>query len=270
MTFLRRQGTYSVGTKHDLLTEEELAEFQVGENVIAFLKEYQEKQGLEPNQINVVDWGCGRGRSVAKLRELGFNAFGVEIDRRTMQNGFDLLKSRGMEPESVLRHFDEISHFDDGYFDFVFSEQVLEHVENIDDVATEMGRLTKLDGVGFHQFPGSKTVEEVHLFQPLIHWLPKNIIRRIAIFCWLLLGRGPNTWPEAKGKSRWRASDVYFRYSAQKTYYREVRKLCAAFQDHGFETAHSTLGTPSHWVPEFLKRNGFPAYNIVIMLRKTA
>ena len=78
---------------------------------------------------------------MAKLRKQGFNAFGVEIDRRTMENGFQLFSENGWDPHELLRLLDEVCTFDDGQFDFIFSEQVFEHVADLNEVAREMANL---------------------------------------------------------------------------------------------------------------------------------
>ena len=86
-----------MATKHDGLTEEEVVSCVLNPTVtrqIGLLVE-SAKQRLPGRGLNILDGGYGRGRSVAKLRELGFNAFGVDIDEMVMRNGYALFEKRG-------------------------------------------------------------------------------------------------------------------------------------------------------------------------------
>lgn len=100
----------------------------------------------------MLDWGCGRGRSVVLLNQEGYAAYGVDIDRSYLNRGEDLFRKRGLDPEQLLAVIDAESRtsWPDGYFHVVFSEQVFEHVKDLDQVASEMNRVSKLGGKGFH------------------------------------------------------------------------------------------------------------------------
>ncbi len=261
-----------MGSKHDILTEQELSGFQVSNAVLTAITEFQETVGRSAGQINVLDWGCGRGRSVAKLRELGFNAFGVEIDDATMKNGFDLFHSRGLKPNQLLRNIEDISDFADGYFDFVFSEQVFEHVKDLMLVAKEQARLTKINGVGLHCFPSSHCVEEGHLFMPFVHWLPKNRLRKVSIMMMLALGKGPpNGWPEIRDRPLSHRAEVFYQYLNNKTYYRDIDTICQIFTDVGFDSNYALKGPQprrQNLIPAYLRRNGFPNRSVHLHLRR--
>jgi 2-polyprenyl-3-methyl-5-hydroxy-6-metoxy-1,4-benzoquinol methylase len=43
--------------------------------------------GISCLDLRVLDWGCGRGTTVAKLVEMGFDAYGVDIDPEPIKNG---------------------------------------------------------------------------------------------------------------------------------------------------------------------------------------
>lgn len=216
-----------MGTKHDLLTEKELSSYRVNRKVLEELNIFMRNANIKhPEEVNILDWGCGRGRSVAKLREQGFNAFGVEIDLNVMSNGFELFEKRGLSPSNILKPIDESCYFDNGFFHLIFSEQVFEHIENLDSVLKEHSRLTAQGGIGVHCFPGSKNVSEDHLNMPFVHWFPKNIIRKYWIYLMLLFSYGPkNRWPQTIDKSLWSAADIYYWYINNRTYYRDNDKI---------------------------------------------
>jgi len=262
-----------MGTKHDELTEEELTSYNVNPTVLgqlnSFLKRFPE---MKPEDINILDWGCGRGRSVAKLREKGFNAFGVDIDLTTMSNGFTLFEQRGLPPKSILKPVTELADFKDGYFHLIFSEQVLEHVANLDEMLNEQARLTISGGIGVHCFPGAKNIWESHLHMPLVHWLPKVSIRKYWISIMLLLSCGPKSpWPETKDESFWKATDVYYRYMNEHTYYRKTETICKQFEKNNFEmkcvinTAFSPL---LQFLPRNIHRNGFPRGTVLLIVKR--
>jgi hypothetical protein len=67
--------------------------------------------------------------------------------------------------------------FEDGFFHIILSDQVFEHVSDINALTTELSRLTCSQGEGLHFFPAKWCLIELHLFIPIIHWLPKNKLR---------------------------------------------------------------------------------------------
>ena len=68
-----------VSNYDDPLTEAEFATFRPNAEVIRYLEETRERLGLQRYEMNVLDWGSGRGEYVAWLRDAGYNAFGAEI-----------------------------------------------------------------------------------------------------------------------------------------------------------------------------------------------
>lgn len=262
-----------MGGKHEVLTEAELASFKLHPTCMKPLDDYlRQHPEKKPEDVNVLDWGCGRGRAVAKLREKGFNAFGVEIDRNCLSKGFPIFESRGLSPDSLLRPLDEINSFPDGYFDCVFSQQVFEHVRDLAGVIEEQSRLTAPGGIGIHCFPASKNVWEAHLNMPLVHWLPKSPVRKLWIAGMLNLSYGPKTpWPAVDGKSSWEAADVYYRYANEKTYYRDSKVIQNLFESNGFSAKYSIPSLSwkiRRFLPDYLRRNGFPRGTVVFVVRR--
>ena len=118
-------------------------------------------------QSRVLDFGCGSGEMVSAYRAAGYQAFGCDIvvDRET--------------PElRRIRSEDLRIPFDDGTFDFVFSDQVFEHVADPERAACEIWRVLKPGGVSLHIFPSKLKPIESHVFVPLAG--------AIQSFTWLL------------------------------------------------------------------------------------
>jgi len=265
---------HGMGTKHDILTEEELSVFYINSRVIAQLETILSHcPSRTPEQINVLDWGCGRGRSVAKLREKGFNAFGVEIDQKAMLKGFSLFEQRGLVPGELMKPVSKVGDFDDGFFDLIFSEQVFEHIADLSGVIAEQARITAPGGIGIHLFPGAKNVWEGHLLMPFAHWLPKSLFRKYWIAAMLLLSWGPpkDAWPETIGKSFMEQVNVYYHYLNEKTYYRDSKHICDEFGKCGFDAKYEVSGYNSRilrMIPVDLRKKGFPRGSVTVVVRR--
>jgi len=263
-----------MGTKHDILTEEELKNFSFSKRVGNAIQQFSEgfTPPLPPDKTNILDWGCGRGRSVARLLENKYNAFGVEIDENVIKKGIPLFESRGLAPHKILFQNSQLNQFRDNFFHIIFSEQVLEHVKEIESTIKELFRLTAPGGIGVHEFPGKFRVKESHVMMPLVHWLPKNRLRKMAVALFLKMGKGPQKpWSEAGGQNSGAAAvDTYTSYLNEKTFYREIRCLCRLFSDNGFDVKYA-LSTmcQKKYVPHLLSRNGFPHGNIILYTTKS-
>lgn len=229
-----------MGTRHDVLTEAELATYQAPGLLLRHLREHAARVG---RRLRVLEWGCGRGRLLALLLEEGFDAYGCDVDTGPLRNGRDLFAKRGWEPERRMLCWQpgEPLPFPDGFFDVLVSDQVLEHVGPLDAVLAEMARLTAPDGQGIHRFPSHRRLHEPHLGMPLVHWLPKNGIRRAAIRLFVALGVHAR-WPELGPCSGAETARRYHAYSVDHTWYRPPRALRAALRRHGLEARFRGAG----------------------------
>ncbi len=169
--------------RHDILTEEEMSQFVLDKLIMKKILQHQEEMMLDNAEFNILDWGCGKGNAVAYLRKKGYNAFGVEVDKEMLQNGRSLFLRRALNPDDLLSLLGPggKTKFPDGYFHFVYSYQVLEHTNDIGLIASEINRITIDSGAGLHCYPARFCVIEPHLFMPLIHWAPKNNLRKQLI-----------------------------------------------------------------------------------------
>ena len=115
------------------------------------LSQQQEKN------IKVLDYGCGVGKIVESLRKSKVNAFGCDV----FYEGANRLSqvSRQFLESTIIRKMDNNTiPFEDASFDFVINNQVIEHVENIDIVLTEIQRVLKSGGKVLNLFPDSSNV----------------------------------------------------------------------------------------------------------------
>lgn len=144
--------------------------------------------------------------------------------------------ARGLDADSVFSvlEYGEERTFPDAFFHLSFSEGVFEHVKDIEQVASNLKRVTAPNGAGIHFYPAHKRVIETHLHMPCVHWLPKNKVRKIYIYTSLLLGRGPK-WKQLEDKIKWEQAQTYYEYIIGKTYYRTSRVVADAFRHNEFK-----------------------------------
>jgi 2-polyprenyl-3-methyl-5-hydroxy-6-metoxy-1,4-benzoquinol methylase len=220
--------------KNKLLLETEI---QINESDLFYteLLKYSKNLNKQINEVKVLDWGCGRGQYVGFLLSKGFDAYGVEIDFNVLRQAKDLfeLKNWNFEKRMKVVKANNSTEFPENFFDFIISDQVFEHVSNIDGIAAELYRITKSEGVQIHRWPSKFRIVEPHLFMPFVHWLPKGILRRGLICFFVLVGVEPK-WQELANLSLWKKTSVYTEYSHKKTYYRSLSLLkgkLSTFQD---------------------------------------
>ena len=202
--------------------------------------------GIPRDHLRVLDWGCGRGKTVSKLLKMGFDAYGVDIDPGPIRNGALVMQSLGEDPQKrlICINSDCRTPFADNYFHIVLSNQVFEHVSDIDALASELNRITIPEGKSLHFFPAKWRVIEPHLFVPFVHWLPKNPLRRWYLR--LMLNRIP-VWKELEDKSIPERVQTYYNYSLQKTYYRRLNSIKTKLQNNGFDVEIFPTGSPGRW-----------------------
>jgi len=231
------------GSKHDPLTEAEMAGFHLKSRVIGCLDDCAGRLGVPRDTLRVLDWGCGRGRTVLKLLEMGIDAYGVDIDPGPIKNGIPIMEARGLDPQKRLICIgpDLQTPFPDDFFHVVLSEQVFEHVSDLEALAAELFRITTPGGAGLHVFPAKWRVTESHLHIPYVHWLPKNRLRYWYLY--LMVNRIP-PWRGMEGMSASDRAEVYYRYSVEKTYYRSLKKLRKTLNHNGFDVDIQTGKTP--------------------------
>jgi len=185
--------------------------------------------GLEGRKV--LDMGCGRGELVNALRERGARAFGVEIDPRFVESGKLVCERYPDEyPALSVLNPDGSSIFPDEYFDLIISDQVLEHVAQLDSFAAETARLLRPGGITLHEFPAQRVIMEPHYGIPFAHWLPKNALRWQWINLMLRMGRAKQFFPQLTINDR---TSVIFKYSVEETFYRRPSEIANAFARYG-------------------------------------
>ena len=219
----------------DPLTEGEFGAFRPNAEVVRYLELTRERLGLRRDEMNVLDWGSGRGEYVAWLRDAGYNAFGAEIRKEAAERGKKLLEAHGHDYSRAITTIPATGQtgLPADFFHFVFTHYVLEHVADIDAVTREIARVTVPGGCGFHVYPAKLRPIEPHLFMPFVHWLPKSPARKWAIAAWLACGIDPR-WDWVAAATFARKIQAYHEFCMKETFYRPFREVRHSFKKMGF------------------------------------
>lgn len=183
----------------------------------------------KPNDaVSVLDYGCGAGEIVNELRSRDVNAFGCDV----FYEGGDFSKSvpQDLFDRGVMKRMNgNTIPFDDTSFDLVISNQVMEHVENLDNVLSEIQRVLKPGGIILSLFPDKGVWREGHCGVPFLHWFPKNSHARIYYAAgFRVLGFG--YYKGDKGVMRW--SQDFCEWLDRWTYYRTREELDSAYSKY--------------------------------------
>ena len=137
---------------------------------------------LEPGAC-VLDFGCGAGNMVKEYCAAGYDAYGCDV-RITDETE----RVRSIDPQHGSLPFS------DGSFDFVFSDQVMEHVMDHSRAFSEIKRVMKPGAISLHIFPAKLKPVEAHVFVPLGGVLQN----RWWLTLWAVLGLR-NSFQKGKG-----------------------------------------------------------------------
>jgi len=186
----------------------------------------------------LLDFGCGNGELVAAYRRLGINAFGCDLQFKDGPH-VQLLSADG-----AIRRI-ELPYrlpFPDNSFEVIVSDQVFEHVADIETSFSELRRVLKPAGICLHTFPSRYILREPHVGVPLAGLIQS----RPWLYLWALLGvRMPNQI----GLSAIEVSEANYTYLHRSTHYlsksaiREKAKkyfLAVAFREASY-LLHSRL-----------------------------
>jgi SAM-dependent methyltransferase len=140
----------------------------------------------------ILDVGCGAGQlcpylsvELPRLSGLAVDVSGIDVDGV----GFD--KETGFFPASA-RLIKPTDHwpFQDGSIDCVISNQVLEHVKDIDFFFGQAARVIRDGGISVHVFPLKSVFWEAHINQPFAHWILNHDLAVAYSKLWSRLGVG--------------------------------------------------------------------------------
>jgi len=226
------------------LSEEDIDAYCPNKQILQYVAIFTAQSGKEPSNIRILDFGCGRGLLCVTLTRLGYQAYGVDIDKSAVDEGMQFMEKHGYVKD-VLGTIDEQgkTKFENDYFDIIISDQVFEHIEDILTTATEVARLTKPSGWGIHSYPACYLPVEPHIFVPFVHWLPKNKIRQYWIHFFLNFKK-KTPWDHLKHMNNKELAAYYFDYLDKQTFYRLPSQVVDVFSELGFSCEQVVVKHP--------------------------
>lgn len=153
----------------------------------------------------ILDIGCGSGVFVARMREKGWDAYGLEVSRDSREKSAQRL-GKG----KVFPGWEEAS-FSDGYFDVVTLWHVLEHLDSPVAMAKDIFRVLKKGGFVLVEVPNCHSLtlrifrefyEHHRIPEHLLYWSKQSLqylfsTEGFAVFS----TKYPLMWPQSFSRS---------------------------------------------------------------------
>jgi ubiquinone/menaquinone biosynthesis C-methylase UbiE len=129
--------------------------------------------------IKILDYGAGGGQLVAYLYLLGYeNITAVDVcDKKHLDRLNSLFKSLGMTGVVLHTYNTKTLPFNDGEFDLIVSQQVVEHVTNIEQYISECYRVLSKHGKALLDFPHRIVPFDTHTRMWFVHYFPVFVRR---------------------------------------------------------------------------------------------
>lgn len=191
-----------------------------------FVLEFAERFARGRAGARVLDYGCGAGGLVAAGRAEGFEMFGADVYYGGSETRREAERA-GLLGGVIQEVREGRLGFADSYFDLVTSNQVMEHVEDLDGALREIHRVLKPGGTLLSLFPSRDVFREGHIGIPFSHWFAKGSRLRFA-YTLTLRSLGLGTWKEqAPSRRQWAIDKL--KWIDTYTRYRSRREIFAAF-----------------------------------------
>ena len=97
----------------------------------------------QTDNLDVLDFGCGRGDLVRAMRHSGLNARGCDLSANVGAD--EHLSPIPLDPYRLP--------YPDDSFDLVISTSVFEHAQRTEECMAEIHRVLRTGGVAMHGFP---------------------------------------------------------------------------------------------------------------------
>ena len=128
--------------------------------IISVLRDYRQLEYMK-----VLEIGTGAGYIAHELSKVSKSVDSVDIvDDRKVKTGYT---------QCIVQ--DETLPYDDGVFDVVVTNHVLEHVPDQEKHFSEIRRVLKDDGIVYLASPNKWWIYDPHYKLPFISWLPRPI-----------------------------------------------------------------------------------------------
>jgi len=194
-----------------------------------FLLDVIEQFAAKDPSITILDYGCGRGEIVQAARSKKIQVFGADVFHGGPTVPTYLAKE-GLLGNVIREIRDDKLQFLDKTFDLVISNQVFEHVKNLDKVLKEIRRVMKPNGVLYALFPPREIFREGHTGIPFLHRFPRNKSRYFYTLTLRRLGFGTDIKNSEISSQEWTNNKCV--YIDTKTFYRPAKEIKSLFNKY--------------------------------------
>lgn len=118
-------------------------------------------------EFSILDFGCGKGEMVSSGLERGMKIYSADIFYDDYSQY--AVQSAGLLDSFVREIKDGVIDFPDCFFDMVVSNQIFEHVKDLDGALSEIFRVMKPGGCMLCLFPSVDVWREGHCGIPFVH-----------------------------------------------------------------------------------------------------
>lgn len=143
----------------------------------------------------ILDVGCGTGDTLILLKKLGWNVFGLDIDK----NALTVASKRGIT-QVVHGTYKDIARFPDNYFDAIRLYHVIEHLDRPDLALGIIRKKLKKNGELILGTPNIRSITQWVFGK---YWLNLDTPRHVFIF-------SPGTLKRLLIKEGYKVTDVDF------------------------------------------------------------
>lgn len=181
-----------------------------------------------------LDFGCGAATVVSAARHEGLDVYGTDVFYAANKNR-QIVEQKGLLGTIITEIKNGRTVFPDEHFDVIVNNQVLEHVEDLDQTLKELKRILKRGGTLLSLFPSKEVWWEGHRKLFFLHWFaPGNPLRVYYAYFWRILGKGG--FKGDKTPMEWA------RYSCQWidkfTFYRPQKEIISLFAQYFNELSY--------------------------------
>ena len=166
-----------------------------------YLLDFTARQCTNKQNFTILDFGCGAGEVVVEGLRRGFNIYGAEIFYAG-ENTRQAVENSGLMGTVIREIADGKVDFPDAYFDLVLTNQVFEHVKDLEQVLQENYRILKPGGQMLNLFPSRDVWREGHRGIPFLHWFAKDSRLRYP-YALLLRRLGLGSYKGNKTPAQW-------------------------------------------------------------------
>lgn len=164
----------------------------------------------------------------------GLDIFGADV----FHGGNDAKKiaqQKGLLGSCVYPISDGVVPFEDDSFDLVISNQVFEHVNDLEWTSRELARITRSGGRLLTIFPHRGIIREAHCGIPLAHRFARGSRIRHS---YMLLMRSIGLGFQLEGKTRRKWVSDFEKYLDRYTFYRSRDQVEKILKNAGFSVTY--------------------------------